>query len=150
MVPDYLANYFLASAGAYRPALRRHCDQSGPYAWPQCSPATPWGSQRSLHRSGQRVLHLLRCSCADRQRGYATLLLGLSGLANSIWRNTRLLRGPWRMRRPDDMGFTQWLLIVIGTQVLPVVLYGSESALALLFLLRPSWRFPGGMLTYVL
>jgi hypothetical protein len=82
--------------------------------------------------------------------GYVTLLLGLSGLANSIWRNTRLLRGPWRMRRPDDMGFTQWLLIVIGTQVLPVVLYGSESALALLFFLRPGWRFPADLLTYVL
>lgn len=82
--------------------------------------------------------------------GYVTLLLGLSGLANSIWRNTRLLRGAWRMRRPDDMGFTQWLLIVIGTQVLPVVLYGSESALALLFFLRPGWRFPADLLTYVL
>ena len=82
--------------------------------------------------------------------GYLILLLGLSGLANSVWQNIRLLHGPWRMRRPQQVGLAQWLLIVAGAQVLPVALYASECILAVAIIARPRWELPIDALTYVL
>ncbi|HEY1391092.1 MAG TPA: hypothetical protein VGF38_21325 [Ktedonobacterales bacterium] len=82
--------------------------------------------------------------------GYLILLLGLSGVANSVWQNIRLLRGPWRMRRPHEMTRVQWMLILLGAQVLPVALYTSESLIAVAIIVSPQAQLPIDALTYVL
>jgi hypothetical protein len=154
MVPGYLANYFLATAGAGAALIGLL------FVAIAINPGRTLGRTAAPSRRGvasgafTALVNAFFISTAALvptvNIGYLTLLLGLSGLANSIWRNTRLLRGPWRMRRPAHMQVAQWLLMVIGTQVLPVMLYGSECTLALAFLLRPDWKVPIDALTYVL
>jgi hypothetical protein len=154
MVPGYLANYFLATAGAGAALIGLL------FVAIAINPGRTLGRSAAPPRRGvasgafTALVNAFFISTAALvptvNVGYLTLLLGLSGLANSIWRNTQLLRGPWRMRRPAHMRVAQWLLIVLGTQVLPVMLYGGECALAVAFLLRPSWESPVDVLTYVL